>query len=66
MKETFNDLTLDELQIKKVELAKRMHDIRFEMVLGHLENPLEKRKVRRNIARINTLIHEYTLGNRKA
>jgi large subunit ribosomal protein L29 len=47
MKETFNDLTLDELQNKKVELTKRMHDIRFEMVLGHLENPIEKRIVRK-------------------
>ena len=66
MKETFNDLTLDELQNKKAELTKRMHDIRFEMVLGHLENPIEKRVVRRNIARLNTLINEFALGKRKA
>lgn len=66
MKETFNDLTLDELQNKKVELTKRMHDIRFEMVLGHLENPMEKRVVRRQIARLNTLIKEFELGKRKA
>ncbi|MBN2625768.1 MAG: 50S ribosomal protein L29 [Spirochaetales bacterium] len=66
MKETFNDLTLDELISKKAELTKRMHDIRFEMVLGHLENPMEKRIVRKNIARLNTLINEVNSGKRKA
>jgi len=66
MKDTFNDLTLDELISKKAELTKRMHDIRFEMVLGHLENPMEKRIVRRKIARLNTLINEVESGKRKA
>lgn len=58
MKETFNDLTLDELKVKKGELSKKMQDIRFEMVLGHVENPLEKRNLRRSIARVNTLIRQ--------
>ncbi|MDC7219843.1 MAG: 50S ribosomal protein L29 [Spirochaetales bacterium] len=66
MKETFNDLTLDEMKSKKAELTKRMHDIRFEMVLGHLENPMEKRLVRRKIARLSTLINEVESGKRKA
>ena len=35
-------------------------------VLGHVENPLQVRNVRRQIARLNTLIHEYELGIRKA
>jgi len=35
-------------------------------VLGHVENPLAVRTIRRNIARVNTLIHEYALGIRKA
>ena len=66
MKDTFNDLTLDEMKNKKTELAKRLHDIRFESVLGHLENPMEKRLVRRKIARLNTLINEVESGKRKA
>ena len=66
MKDTFNDLTLDEMKNKKTELAKRFHEIRFESVLGHLENPMEKRLVRRNIARLNTLINEVESGKRKA
>ncbi len=33
-------------------------------VLGHVENPLAVRTVRRNIARVNTRIREYELGIR--
>jgi len=58
MKEKFNDLTLEELKVKKTELTKKMQNVRFEMVLGHVENPLEKRNLRRKIARVNTLIRQ--------
>ncbi len=66
MKQTFNDLTLDELKVKREELITRMKDLRFEMVLGHVENPVEKRNIRHQIARLNTMIGEYKLGIRKA
>lgn len=66
MKQTFNDLTLDELKAKREELTGKMRDLRFEMVMGHVENPMEKKNVRRQIARLNTMIHEYETGIRKA
>jgi large subunit ribosomal protein L29 len=31
-------------------------EFRFQMVIGHVENPLQKRTMRRQIARLNTLI----------
>lgn len=65
MKDTFKDLTYEELVNKRSELKKKYLDIRFKMVLGHVENPLERRNIRRAIARLNTLIHEYALGIRK-
>jgi large subunit ribosomal protein L29 len=65
MKDTFKDLTYEELVNKRNELKKKYLDIRFKMVLGHVENPLERRNIRRAIARLNTLIHEYALGIRK-
>jgi len=58
MKNKFNDLTLDELKAKREEFIKRQRELRFDMVLGHVENPLEKRTVRKQIARINTMIHQ--------
>ena len=66
MKQTFNDLTLDELVAKRDELTGKMRDLRFEMVMGHVENPMEKRNIRRQVARLNTMIHEYETGVRKA
>ncbi len=65
MKNSFKDLTYDELITKREELKKRALDIRFDKVLGHVENPLEKRTLRRQIASLNTIIHEYALGLRK-
>ncbi|MCG8454221.1 MAG: 50S ribosomal protein L29 [Spirochaetales bacterium] len=66
MKQTFNDLTLDELVAKRTELVGKMRDLRFEMVMGHVENPMEKRNLRRQIARLNTMIQEHETGIRKA
>jgi large subunit ribosomal protein L29 len=33
-------------------------EFRFQMVIGHVENPLQKRTMRRQIARLNTLIRQ--------
>ena len=66
MKNSFAKLSYDELVAKRDELRKSYLNMRMEKVLGHVENPLQVRNVRRQIARLNTLIHEYTLGIRKA
>jgi large subunit ribosomal protein L29 len=66
MKETFNDLTMEEIIAKRDELRKNLNNLRFDMVLGHVENPMEKRKLRRSIARLNTMVQEMNLGIRKA
>ena len=33
-------------------------DLRFQMVVGHVDNPLQKRTMRREIAALNTLIRQ--------
>ena len=65
MKNSFNDLTYNELVSKRDELKSKYLDLRFKAVLGHVENPLDKRNYRRQIATLNTIIHEYSLGIRK-
>lgn len=62
MKDNFRDLTYKELCSKHDEVIKKYMDLRFKTVLGHVENPLEKRTIRRKIARLKTLIHENDLG----
>jgi large subunit ribosomal protein L29 len=65
MKDSFKDLSYEELMKKRDELIKKSMDLRFKKVMGHVENPLEKRMIRRKVARLNTIIHEYALGMRK-
>ncbi|MDR1468807.1 MAG: 50S ribosomal protein L29 [Spirochaetaceae bacterium] len=56
MKDSFKSLSAAELKVKKDELSKKYMDHRFQRVIGHVENPLESRILRRKIARLNTLI----------
>ena len=66
MKNSFDKLSYNELVAKRDELRKSYLNMRMEKVLGHVENPRQVRNARRQIARLNTIIHEYTLGIRKA
>jgi len=57
MKNNFKELKLDELAAKRLELRKKYFDFRFQAVVGHVENPVQARNLRRQIARVETLIH---------
>lgn len=57
MKNSFKNMSYAELVAKRDELNKKYMDVRFQMVIGHVDNPLQKRVVRRQLARLNTLIH---------
>ena len=52
------ELSYSELVTKRNELKRKYMDIRFQSVIGHLENPLQKRTMRREIATVNTLIRQ--------
>ena len=62
MNDSFKNLSKAELVAKRDELNKKFMEFRFKMVVGHVENPLQKRILRRQVARLNTLIHQYELG----
>ena len=66
MKNSFAKLSYDELVAKRDELRKSYLKMRMDKVLGHVDNPLQTRNVRRQIARLNTLITEYDMGIRSA
>jgi large subunit ribosomal protein L29 len=56
MKDSFKNLTLGEKRVKRDELSKQYFDLRFQMIIGHVDNPVQKRVLRRKIARLNTII----------
>jgi large subunit ribosomal protein L29 len=56
MKNSFKNLSFQELKVKRDELSRKYMELRFQMVIGHVDNPLQKRVMRRQLARLNTLI----------
>lgn len=50
--------TEKELFVEKEKLVKELHDLRFKKIIGVVENPIRIRDVRRDIARINTILQE--------
>ncbi|MGZ8810734.1 MAG: 50S ribosomal protein L29 [Thermoanaerobaculia bacterium] len=52
------DKSSDELQIRQKELAEQLFKLRFQRATGRIENPMKIRQVRRDIARIKTLLNE--------
>lgn len=64
MKNSFKNLTFPELVAKRDELSKKYMEFRFQMVVGHVDNPLQKRNMRRQIARLNTLIRQHELAGK--
>jgi large subunit ribosomal protein L29 len=51
------ELTADELKAKEAELRDQMFKLRFQKSLGQLENPLKIKNIRKDIARIQTLLN---------
>jgi large subunit ribosomal protein L29 len=51
------ELTPDELKAKEAELRDQMFKLRFQKSLGQLENPLKIKNIRKDIARIRTLLN---------
>ena len=66
MKNSFKNLSFSELKSKREELRKKYMEFRFKIVIGHVDNPLQKRTMRRQIARLNTLIREHEIAEQKA
>lgn len=66
MKNSFKELKYDELLAKREELKKNYFDLRFKAIVGHVDNPVQKRVLRRQIARIETIIHRAGKPDAKA
>lgn len=59
MRNSFNDLTFEELLAKREEVRANYRDLRFQRVVGHVDNPVQKRILRRQIARLNQKIYNH-------
>ncbi|MDR5659544.1 50S ribosomal protein L29 [Serpentinicella sp. ANB-PHB4] len=60
------DMSDVELTQKLSDLKGELFNLRFQLATGQLENPLRIRNVRRDIARVKTLIRERELKQENA
>jgi len=55
-KSKLRELSYPELVARRKELKDKHMDLRFQCIVGHVDNPLQKRTIRREIATINTFM----------
>ena len=55
------EMTAPELNAELEKMKKELFNLRFQHVTGQLENPVQMREVKRDIARIKTIIRENEL-----
>jgi large subunit ribosomal protein L29 len=55
------DLSIEELQKKIVDFKEELFSLRFQMVTGQLGNSMRIKEVKRNIARVKTILREIEL-----
>jgi len=55
----------DEILTKIAELRHELFNLRFQLATHQLENPMRIRKVRKSIARMETVIRERSLATRQ-
>ena len=56
------DMSLDQLNDELVKLKKEQFNLRFQAASGQLENTARVRQVRRDVARIKTIVRQRQAG----
>ncbi|MBI3752453.1 MAG: 50S ribosomal protein L29 [Deltaproteobacteria bacterium] len=58
------EMTLDDLKLKLKELSKELFNIKFQHATGRLDNPMRIPQIKKNIARVKTIMREKGLEKR--
>lgn len=58
-------LTAPELVEKETQLVQELFNLRFQLGTGRLENPMQIRKTKREIARVKTVLQEVSQAETK-
>ncbi len=60
-----NEMTSTELDVKLQENVEALQNLRFQKSLQQLENPLQIKHLKKEIAQVKTVLHEFELGVRE-
>jgi large subunit ribosomal protein L29 len=52
------EMSADELKHREAELVEQLFKLRFQKSLGQLESPMKIKNIKRDIARIKTLVNQ--------
>lgn len=63
--QTLREMTREELVQKRTELLEEQFNLRMRKSLKSLDNPLRLRQIRREIAKLMTILNEDKIGIRK-
>ena len=59
------ELSVEELEVKLTELKKDLFNLRLQNATNQLDNPTRISEVKRDIARVNTILREHQLAERR-
>ena len=57
----YRDMTTNELSVSLNELKSELFNLRFQLATGQLENPMKVKGVKKDIARVNSILREREL-----
>ncbi len=60
-----HDLTYEELLKKENDLQEELFNLRFRLATGQLDNPMELKSVKKDMARVKTVIRQMDLEKAK-
>jgi len=61
-RENYREMTKAEIELKLHQYKEELLNLRFQKVTGNLLNPSRIKKVKREIARIETILNENEIG----
>jgi len=62
---SLRELTREEVELKMLDLSEELQNLKLMDGLKQEQNPLRVRIVRRDLARVKTILHEDAVGIRK-
>ena len=65
MKNNYKELTMNELVAEESKLRSELFNLNFQNKVGQLKDTSRIRIVKKNIARIKTIIHEKSNGDKE-
>ena len=58
------EMTKEEVEIQLQDTLDELYNLRFQHAMHQLDNPIRVRDVKKDVARLRTVLHEFELGIR--